>query len=118
MTAQELIINHIKKKAIERHEKYQIEIPEDITDSDEYCSVKYDVRHEGQEVIINGKDIPSCRVFECVYHFQEIDGKCVAYPYWFGGGKHGEPESVDWIEYAFFIELDTPIVVQTYKEIK
>ena len=118
MNASEVIINHIKEKAYKGHEEYQVDIPEDITDSSFYLEAMYNIRHEGNEVIINGKEIPSCRHFVCVFHFLEIDGKTVAYAYWYGGGKHGEPESMDWIEDAFFIELDAPIVVQTYKEKK
>jgi len=32
------------------------------------------------------------------------DGSWVGWTYWYGGGKHGEPEAVDWMEDAY--ELD------------
>lgn len=31
-------------------------------------------------------------------------GEWVGYTYWYGGGKHGNPEEIDWIEYAYDIE--------------
>lgn len=32
------------------------------------------------------------------------DGSWVGWTYWYGGGKHGQPESIDWISDAY--ELD------------
>lgn len=29
------------------------------------------------------------------------DGSWVGWTYWYGGGKHGEPGEVDWMEYAY-----------------
>jgi len=29
--------------------------------------------------------------------------KWVGWTYWYGGGKHGEPESVEWMEDAYFV---------------
>lgn len=31
---------------------------------------------------------------------REIDGKWVGWTYWYGGGKHGEPEVIDWMDEA------------------
>lgn len=33
------------------------------------------------------------------------NGKWVGYTYWYGGGKHGEPEEMPWIEDAYFLEM-------------
>ncbi len=35
---------------------------------------------------------------------QCVDGTWVGWTYWYGGGKYGEPEAIDWMEYAY--ELD------------
>jgi hypothetical protein len=35
---------------------------------------------------------------------QYLDGSWIGWIYWYGGGKHGEPESIDWIEYADDLE--------------
>ena len=32
------------------------------------------------------------------------DGSWVGWTYWYGGGKHGEPESIDWMERAYDID--------------
>jgi hypothetical protein len=29
------------------------------------------------------------------------DGSYVGWTYWYGGGKHGEPDAIDWIEDAY-----------------
>ncbi|MEP6001741.1 MAG: hypothetical protein ABJ276_17130, partial [Parasphingorhabdus sp.] len=33
------------------------------------------------------------------------DGSWVGWTCWFGGGKHGEPDSIDWIEYAYDVNV-------------
>lgn len=33
------------------------------------------------------------------------DGRWVGYTYWSGGGKHGEPEAIDWIGDAYFLKV-------------
>ena len=45
------------------------------------------------------------------------DGSWVGWTYWFGGGKHGEPEAVEWIEDAYEVECkeeEKLIVVKTF----
>lgn len=32
-----------------------------------------------------------------------IDGSWVGFTYWYGGGKHGEPESIDWMDDAYAV---------------
>ena len=34
-----------------------------------------------------------------------VDGTWVGWCYWYGGGKHGEPESIDWMEYAYDLDV-------------
>lgn len=33
------------------------------------------------------------------------DGTWVGWTFWHGGGKHGEPEGIDWISGAYFVEM-------------
>ena len=52
-------------------------------------------------------DIPceDSRYYESYSVAAEIpDGSWVGWTYWFGGGKHGEPEAIPWMEDAY--ELD------------
>jgi hypothetical protein len=45
------------------------------------------------------------------------DGSWVGWTYWYGGGKHGEPEGIDWIDEAYdlaCIEEEKLVVVRTF----
>jgi hypothetical protein len=45
------------------------------------------------------------------------DGDWVGWTYWYGGGKHGDPESIDWIEDAYnltCVEETKMVVVRTF----
>jgi len=45
------------------------------------------------------------------------DGSWVGWTYWYGGGKHGEPEAVDWMEYAYDLsvtEEEKTIISRTF----
>lgn len=46
-----------------------------------------------------------------------LDGSWVGWTYWYGGGKHGESEAVDWIEYAYDLdctEEEKVVTVRTF----
>lgn len=46
------------------------------------------------------------------------DGSWVGWTFWYGGGKHGEPEAVDWVEYAYDLtctEEEKLVVVRTFE---
>lgn len=45
------------------------------------------------------------------------NGEWVGFTYWYGGGKHGEPDSIDWIEHAYDLsctEEQKMVTVQTF----
>ena len=47
-------------------------------------------------------------------------GAWVSWTFWFGGGKHGQPESVEWIDQAYqvdFSEEVKTITVRTFKQL-
>jgi hypothetical protein len=47
------------------------------------------------------------------------DGSWVGWTYWYGGGKHGEPESIPWMEEAYdldCVEEEKMVVVRTFKK--
>lgn len=51
---------------------------------------------------------------------QLSDGSWVGWTYWYGGGKHGTPEDVEWMEDAYDLdvtETEKVIVVQEFKKI-
>ncbi|CAB3730013.1 hypothetical protein LMG22037_05497 [Paraburkholderia phenoliruptrix] len=46
-----------------------------------------------------------------------FDGSWVGWTYWYGGGKHGEPEAVDWMDVAYALsvtEEEKTVVVRTF----
>jgi len=48
------------------------------------------------------------------------DGSWVGWTYWYGGGKHGEPESIDWMDSAYDLsvtEEEKLVIVRTFKKI-
>lgn len=51
---------------------------------------------------------------------QMPDGSWVGWTYWYGGGKHGEPEAVPWMEYAYDLnvtEEEKVMTVRTWKKV-
>lgn len=49
------------------------------------------------------------------------DGKWIGWTFWYGGGKHGEPEAIDWISDAYFLnvtEEEKMVVVRTFEKQK
>ena len=53
------------------------------------------------------------RYYESKAVARRFGDKWVGWTYWYGGGKHGEPESVEWIEHAYFVEAkeETQVVL-------
>ena len=46
------------------------------------------------------------------------DGRWVGWTYWYGGGKHGCPEEIDWMSDAYFLdctEEEKLVTVRTFK---
>jgi len=44
-------------------------------------------------------------------------GDWVGWTYWYGGGKHGEPDAIDWLSDAYNLivtEEEKLVVVRTY----
>lgn len=82
---------------------------------DEIYETKYEIREGEVET-----DIPS----EYSRHYesksvatQAPNGQWVGWTYWYGGGKHGEPEAIDWMEYAYFLDVkeeEKLVVVRTF----
>jgi len=64
---------------------------------------------------------------ECSRHYESKsvaakapDGSWVGWTYWYGGGKHGDPESIDWMDSAYDLsvtEEEKLVIVRTFKKI-
>jgi hypothetical protein len=53
------------------------------------------------------------RYYESKAVARQFGDKWVGWTYWYGGGKHGEPGSVEWMEHAYFVEAkeETQVVL-------
>ena len=50
---------------------------------------------------------------------QAPNGQWVGFTYWYGGGKFGDPDSIDWMEHAYHldcVEEEKLVVVQTFSK--
>jgi len=67
-----------------------------------------------------GLDAPHSRHYESqAVGIECPTGEWVGYTYWYGGGKHGNPEEIDWIEHAYDItcvEEQKMMTVQTFSK--
>lgn len=79
----------------------------------------YDAQYEFREgQVVTDVDCESSRHYES----QSVaaitpDGTWVGWTYWYGGGKHGNPEEIDWIEHAYNLDCvaeEKLVVVQTF----
>lgn len=48
------------------------------------------------------------------------DGSWVGWTYWYGGGKHGEPDAIEWMDDAYDVEIfeTKTIVVNVFKKVE
>ena len=79
---------------------------------------EHEVRDSGMET--NLPEAPFSRDYETEIRAQCIDGQWIAYPYYYGGGKHGRPECIPWIDKAYFVECKEEqkvVTVRTFTKI-
>ena len=46
---------------------------------------------------------------------QMLDGSWVGWTYWFGGGKHSDPESIEWMDKAYDLDVEEKEVMTTVR---
>lgn len=62
---------------------------------------------------------PFSRHYDCEIYARKIGEEWVAFPFWYGGGRHGAPEDMPWMEEAFFVdctETEKLVVVREFKK--
>ncbi len=114
-TAKDYIIEYVIGKMIESNPKdfagktvedIQKQIEEDGEVSDYFNEYLDEFRWSGEQSFI--KSTKCSRHYENheVARVLDINGEKIAvgWTYWFGGGKHGEPESIDWLDDAYFCD--------------
>lgn len=95
------------------------EVYEDVQDSEEY---DYDVMYDLREGDIQTEIVaPSSRHYESYSVAAEApNGLWVGWTYWYGGGKHGEPEAIEWIEDAYLLNHEAEekmVVVHSFEKV-
>lgn len=72
-----------------------------------------DERHD-RERELRGSGLPTGLPTDYSRHYESkavaaemLDGSWVGWTYWYGGGKHGEPGGIPWIEDAYAVESFT-----------
>lgn len=87
----------------------------DEAESDQVYDAKSEIRSGEVET---GLPTQSSRHYECEeVAAQAPDGSWVGWTYWHGGGKHGEPEAIDWMEHAYDLnvtEVEKMTIVRTF----
>jgi hypothetical protein len=93
----------------------------DATDGDGYelQDARNEVRCSGAET---GLRSPISRNYESdAVAAQAPDGTWVGWTYWYGGGKHSEPEAIDWIDEAYDVtvtEEPKTIIHRTFTKVE
>lgn len=91
------------------------ELYDTLVADDAHWDGKNEVRYCGVET---GLPCPSSRHYESKAVAAQVpDGSWVGWTYWYGGGKHGEPEAIFWMEDAYDVhchEEEKVVVVQTF----
>lgn len=85
--------------------------------SDTLWEILYNFRDSGEEC--NLPPTEGSRYYEVDFVIKKIDDKWIGWHYWYGGGKHGEPEAIDWVGDAVFVNLKSEeeilTVVRTFE---
>ena len=114
MTPEQRIKRHILKRAIELNDDlhWDGELTAENIDEAWETVLEDDGSHRDlmEEFRVNGEDsgLPSqwSRHYECKEKACQLsDGTWVGWTYWFGGGKFGEPESIEWMHEAYDVEV-------------
>ena len=99
---------------LEKLRKWGLDLPEITADNidalwddrreDDLYDARNEVRCSGEKTGIKARSWS--RHYEC----EEVAAKCpdgtwVGWTYWHGGGKHGEPDEVEWMEDVYDVTL-------------
>ena len=119
MTPEQKIKHALILLAVEESEPLTVPITENNVDElyedFDLGDILYEFRQGEVETNILA---PSSRIYESRSVAAKMpDGSWVGWTYWYGGGKHGEPESIDWMEDAYDLnvrEEEKMVIVRTF----
>lgn len=130
LTAQELIYKKMISDALDQGYVNEKDI-DSLEGCESSCDLWYELKdtsdnlyniesetREGMETNLHPKK--HSRHYEIDVHAMQVDGVWVAWDYYYGGGKHGEPEAFDWISNSRIVECEVKIVTKveyTFRDI-
>lgn len=92
---------------------------DELVENDEHWDAEYEAR--GGEVE-TGLDSPLSRHYETkAVASRAPNGQWVGWTYWYGGGKHGNPEEIEWQDDAYLldcVEAEKVVTVRTFAKVK
>lgn len=114
-----LILNLLADWAEEPYPEITAEnVDEEYDAVDDKQDAKYEIRAGEVETDIS---CPVSRHYESEsVAAQAPDGSWIGWTYWFGGGKHGEPEAIDWMNSAYdlsCVEEEKVVTVRTFAKV-
>lgn len=74
-----------------------------------------EIRTSGTKTGLRARE--TSRHYDCHEVAAFLAGRWVGWTYWYGGGKHGEPEAIEWMEHAYFVDVteeQRTVVVRTF----
>jgi len=90
-----------------------------LVNNDAHWDYVSEFRESGEETELPSQ---SSRHYEAKEVARKLsDGTWVGWTYWYGGGKHGEPGAIDWMEDAYFLDVQEEeklVVVKTFVKIE
>ena len=129
MTAEQVVKLEIIKRAAKKNgilvfkDEYTPETIDELYDdaltgeySDEVNEEYYNIRHDGEE--INLPATCTSRHYEVDTHVLNIDDKWITFDYYYGGGKHSEHDSIDWLDTCRFVDCEEKVVTKTIRTFK
>lgn len=82
-------------------------------DGGELQDARSEIRCSGEKTNLS---TPSSRHYESdAVATQYLDGSWIGWTYWYGGGKHGEPEAMGWMNDAYGLTCEEKQVMVTQR---
>tara|TARA_R110000851_G_scaffold62675_5_gene143568 strand:+ start:270 stop:668 length:399 start_codon:yes stop_codon:yes gene_type:complete len=79
-------------------------------------AMQYEFRGSGEETNL---PCDCSRHYESYTMARDLGDVSVAWTYWYGGGKHGEPDAIEWLDDAYFVSCEKVVkTVNIYSKIE
>lgn len=130
MNAEQKIMREILEEAIELNDdlNWDGELTEEnineayqsvLVDADAHWDYESEFRCSGEHTDIK---CDGSRHYESKSVARKLkSGDWVGWTYWYGGGKHGEPEAIDWMCEAYDLDVaeeEKTVIVRTFKKME